>query len=97
MSMTASNPAEAGGADCVLSEGRDAVWRPAQPAIAGNVKPATPPSINLREIIQISVVEAMPKRKSYCLTSRAFASHVAGTGCRPARAAQQRRNSLALP
>jgi hypothetical protein len=65
--------------------------------MAGNVKPATPPSIILREIIQASVDETRPKRKSYCLTSRVFASHVAGTGCGRARAAQQRRNSLAFP
>jgi hypothetical protein len=32
--------------------------------MAGNVKPATPPSIIRREIIQASVDETRPKRKS---------------------------------
>jgi hypothetical protein len=32
--------------------------------MAGTVKPATPPSISLREIIQASVDEARPKRNA---------------------------------
>jgi hypothetical protein len=66
MSITASNPAidGPGKVGWVLSGTRDAVCRPAQPVMAGSVKPATPPSIVLREIIQASVDETRPKRKS---------------------------------